>query len=220
MECSICLEDIEEKDLAILYCKHKFHKKCILNNINYSPDCPYCRSNVNSIKFIDSKKNSITSVFDLEQDYNITFSGFYFYDTPLSIKKLKLPLFFEDKIIKCYINLNIFKDLKKYILEVHFDIIISWVVEVINYKKIEFNNNDYKFIFLLVYKTLKNFKQKNSNYQLLAISTIYHYIKLNNIILNKYYNDNKLKDDLLHISMDMYRVEDLNKMIKLQKNFL
>ena len=28
-ECSICLEDIELKDLEILSCNHKFHKECI-----------------------------------------------------------------------------------------------------------------------------------------------------------------------------------------------
>ena len=36
-ECSICLENIELKDLEILPCNHKFHKECIfIHLIKYS----------------------------------------------------------------------------------------------------------------------------------------------------------------------------------------
>ena len=42
-ECSICLEDIELKDLEILSCNHKFHKECIDTWFRINKNCPMCK---------------------------------------------------------------------------------------------------------------------------------------------------------------------------------
>lgn len=42
--CSICLEDIEEKDKGKTEpCAHCFHSKCIQTSLLYSGHCPMCR---------------------------------------------------------------------------------------------------------------------------------------------------------------------------------
>lgn len=45
-ECQFCLETYDIKNSVILYCNHKFHKKCILTwfeNCNSFGCCPLCR---------------------------------------------------------------------------------------------------------------------------------------------------------------------------------
>lgn len=47
MECSICLENIDEKEKKKLCCNHVFHEKCIerwSRNNNNGHLCPCCRS--------------------------------------------------------------------------------------------------------------------------------------------------------------------------------
>ena len=48
MNCSICLEDIDENDKKTLSCNHNFHTGCFLkcvqtNNYNSFIKCPLCR---------------------------------------------------------------------------------------------------------------------------------------------------------------------------------
>ena len=64
MNCSICLEDIDEDDKKTLSCNHNFHTKCFLkcvqtNNYNSFIKCPLCRStNMNiSLPYYDSQQN-------------------------------------------------------------------------------------------------------------------------------------------------------------------
>ena len=45
-ECCICLEDFYNKSLVVLECGHAFHKTCLQKNLETSPHCPYCRSEV------------------------------------------------------------------------------------------------------------------------------------------------------------------------------
>ncbi len=47
-KCSICFENMNKKNICILYCKHKFHLKCIMtmshSYTEFSNKCPLCRS--------------------------------------------------------------------------------------------------------------------------------------------------------------------------------
>jgi len=54
MECSICLEKIDHKDIEVLSCKHIFHSECVLkckkisiNSVHIK--CPECREKVKLI---------------------------------------------------------------------------------------------------------------------------------------------------------------------------
>lgn len=43
--CSICLEDMNSKNISIITsCGHKFHKNCILKWKETSTKCPHCRT--------------------------------------------------------------------------------------------------------------------------------------------------------------------------------
>ena len=91
-ECSICLEDIELKDLEILPCNHKFHKECINMWTKKNPVCPYCRTFLKS--FFQTRINYYLfkrrcNIFINEKDFKkVTFV----YNYPFSIK----PLFINE----------------------------------------------------------------------------------------------------------------------------
>ena len=42
-ECSICLEQLNEKNIAVLYCGHYYHVECILDWSNQKNNCPMCK---------------------------------------------------------------------------------------------------------------------------------------------------------------------------------
>ena len=42
-DCSICFEKMNNEDIIVLNCGHKFHKYCIDSWIKINPICPYCR---------------------------------------------------------------------------------------------------------------------------------------------------------------------------------
>lgn len=91
-ECSICLEDIEFKDLEILSCNHKFHKECIEIWRKKNPICPYCR------KFLKSFFETNINYYIFKRKCNIFIDENNFkkitlvYNYPFSNK----PFFIED----------------------------------------------------------------------------------------------------------------------------
>ena len=46
LECSICLEEVGEKETTWLPCAHGFHKSCIEKWLKVKPECPVCRTRV------------------------------------------------------------------------------------------------------------------------------------------------------------------------------
>lgn len=44
LECSICLEEIGEKDILTTQCGHTFHASCMFKNMVVSTTCPMCRA--------------------------------------------------------------------------------------------------------------------------------------------------------------------------------
>ena len=86
-ECSICLENIEVKDLTILKCNHKFHTDCINTWIKKSPICPYCRTFLKSffetkINFLFFFKRKCNIFLDEKDCQKVTFV----YNYPFSLK--------------------------------------------------------------------------------------------------------------------------------------
>ena len=45
-ECPICYERMEQRNIAILPCGHKFHFSCIFKATSENMKCPLCRSHV------------------------------------------------------------------------------------------------------------------------------------------------------------------------------
>ena len=53
--CSICLEQINDKEInlitILLDCNHKYHQKCINKWLQYKKyTCPYCRNNIYGVQ--------------------------------------------------------------------------------------------------------------------------------------------------------------------------
>lgn len=71
MECSICLEEIIENNLATTECGHTFHTNCLMNygatviaNATSTIMCPICR---NELVFIELEQNNDETNVVIEQ---------------------------------------------------------------------------------------------------------------------------------------------------------
>ena len=69
-ECVICLEDIDNNKV-ILNCNHAFHKKCALNWMAVSQNCPICRKDTKYILNLEPEKNE-TIIIEIIKQENIT----------------------------------------------------------------------------------------------------------------------------------------------------
>ncbi|KAG8190325.1 hypothetical protein JTE90_014431 [Oedothorax gibbosus] len=43
VDCAICLNPLQYKRMLLLFCNHRFHKKCILRWFQVDKRCPICR---------------------------------------------------------------------------------------------------------------------------------------------------------------------------------
>lgn len=64
-DCPICYEKINDTNVIVTECEHKFHANCLLKNIRFNGyNCPYCRKNmVDNSNNVD--KYTLVSVEDL-----------------------------------------------------------------------------------------------------------------------------------------------------------
>ena len=70
MECSICLNDIEKKDLHRTICNHVYHNYCIQIYFNYGKNtCPNCRMTL--------RRDVVVRDFSFTNDLNFV-DDFYF----------------------------------------------------------------------------------------------------------------------------------------------
>ena len=81
MDCSICLDKLENKDTYILSCGHEFHTRCYQkcvynNNFNMFIKCPLCRElNINTEKPYDNTYDNLKCWTKLERCKCKTKSG-------------------------------------------------------------------------------------------------------------------------------------------------
>ena len=67
--CSICLEDLQEEDLAsTLSCQHTYHALCISEWLKRKANCPYCRHDVTEYSVDDLLFENL-SLEDSDSDY-------------------------------------------------------------------------------------------------------------------------------------------------------
>ena len=70
-ECSICLEQLNEKNIAVLYCGHYYHVECILDWSNQKNNCPMCNQQIkidHIIKKYNCKKKEIISKKEVKRE--------------------------------------------------------------------------------------------------------------------------------------------------------
>jgi len=48
-DCSICYRPMELVNLTITRCGHFFHASCLNTSMEYTPNCPYCRTQLRAI---------------------------------------------------------------------------------------------------------------------------------------------------------------------------
>lgn len=53
MECSICLEQIDERRILTTQCGHNFHISCLKKWLRMNDSCPVCRNDLIDIDFIE-----------------------------------------------------------------------------------------------------------------------------------------------------------------------
>lgn len=74
--CYICY-DINNNESVLLYCDHKFHHDCIIQNYNYTKqkECPYCRYKYKFLPLPEGK----TPICGLHKEYksNLSYSPYY-----------------------------------------------------------------------------------------------------------------------------------------------
>ena len=71
-----------------------------------------------------------------------------------------------------------------------------------------------------MYLTLKNYPKILDKYQLISISTVYHYVKIKFILLDKHVDYKNLKDKLIYYTDRTYNLKELDNLIKYQEKFL
>lgn len=57
MECSICFDEISDKDKKVIKCSHVYHEKCIEKWFQLSYKCPLCRDSKFNISFNEYEKH-------------------------------------------------------------------------------------------------------------------------------------------------------------------
>jgi len=225
MECAICLEEITEKEKAVLNCDHIYHQNCIRKNLNYNSSCPYCRKSIKEIIFKESKDDSLEHYIDLDSDLDITFNGYRIIETNCLEGKVAIPLFLEEGKLKTPVEISKFKDVTNYIEINNFYILISWIGEVIILFKDSYgcsvSSKDYKFMISLLYLTLKEYPKVRERYQLIATAVLYQYFKIIKIIQNLDNLTLKLiKENMLYVSLNQYTEKSLENILNFQDKIL
>ena len=109
MECSICLDDIEE-EVAILKCNHFFHKECISEWLSRSNTCPYCRKIVNNKYKVNFFKSKILNFFKINNknttEIEITKKGILIpNENNIPINKIKI-MFIKRNILHLKVSID------------------------------------------------------------------------------------------------------------------
>lgn len=132
MECSICLENLENHQcIKLVNCKHIFHKSCIDEWTKNHNTCPLCRTNISNFFIAKTNINIFNKnvIIEVKESKIIIYKNIKNFNPTNDIDKLneimdisfvqikKLRVF--HKICKIYffkINENTFKNKKKNII--------------------------------------------------------------------------------------------------------
>jgi hypothetical protein len=139
IECPICFEDLTEKKILTLHCKHKICFDCFKEWYKMKNTCPICRKplrRVFKILFLDSKSKSRIKFFNKK---TITI-GFISLKEIIGIKYEKKKFIFEYNELK---NMKILRNI----------LILNFVK---NSKKIQFKLHHQRYILNHIYNVIFN----------------------------------------------------------------
>lgn len=108
MECSICLDEIEDlSDHVKLSCSHCFHSECINQWLSRSNSCPYCRKIIKDTYQIYFSKYKNLFLLSRLQDLQIVKKTLFFKNENMKIPISKIKtIYFRNYIIELKILLN------------------------------------------------------------------------------------------------------------------
>lgn len=75
IKCSICIENILDKDKHITKCEHTFHKECIDKWLESNNKCPYCRTELTDINSSPVIHDPWNDLLIYARNYNFHFYG-------------------------------------------------------------------------------------------------------------------------------------------------
>jgi len=220
--CSICLEEINEKNVESIYslqtCNHKFHCKCILEMFisGYTDTCPLCRtlitySNISNISYSNFKLNLIFKYSKKPNANKLVVKLVKKYEmlnkkVNEDRKQLSILLKKKNKMISI-------KDLKRYRLVKH---ALKFIKPIISFKKInrsiQYVNRIRKHTFIMnTIKKCNNEIKSHINETMLDIEN-----KIKELEKNEDANSIKLERNKIQIR---YR-RNKSTLLKLKKNIL
>jgi hypothetical protein len=135
--CSICLEEIQDKDrYELLRCPHVYHKACILKWLEKSNTCPECRQIIPNIFSIETKKYGFSERNILEIDYlhlNVYDENFDKLKFKILIGNIYNVLIMCNKlIVKYYGKGNRIKNKKLFFKDQHYSIIFYRLLQKVH----------------------------------------------------------------------------------------
>ena len=107
MECSICLDNIEDlSDLIKLQCSHCFHSNCINQWLSRSNSCPYCRKIIKDTYQIYFSKYKVAFLLSKIQELQIVKKKLVIKNSDIiPINKIK-SIYFKNYIIELKVLIN------------------------------------------------------------------------------------------------------------------
>jgi hypothetical protein len=71
MNCSICLDDMDNNIYTLQICKHKYHKNCIEDYMiknDTKMRCPLCRQSINSLVILDNSVDKLLEFIEKHKE--------------------------------------------------------------------------------------------------------------------------------------------------------
>ena len=119
MECSICLEELNENTTTLKNCDHTFHTNCVNSWLKIKPSCPLCRTPTLS-KFRGrqhfGKNNFLNCFISFKNDEVLEIKYNNIYNAQLNINRIKhiftdkkitiIKFLYNDKFINLKFNIE------------------------------------------------------------------------------------------------------------------
>jgi len=129
INCGICWNELQNKNVCTTECGHSFCLSCIIKNINYNNSCPYCRTELYETDKEEKEEDSESDIddeseMDDEEDENDVYSF------PVIIENLDAL----DKVLHKMAASSVYQDN------------IGWMTTIISIMNDDSNNDYFNFV--------------------------------------------------------------------------